>query len=77
MTTGTILLTIMSGLSTPMEAIPMLDLAVPYEAPKPLPKLDMYYSAENLLANPRAKATPRLPKKEAEPAARVVVAAMF
>ena len=35
MTTGTMDLTIMSGFNTPIEAIPMLDLAVPYEAPKP------------------------------------------
>ena len=31
---GTIDFMIMSGLSTPMEAIPMPDLAVPYAAPK-------------------------------------------
>ena len=67
---GTIDFIIMSGFKTPMEAMPMPDLAVPYAAPKSIKSYGLRISSL-LLAMPRASATPICPKKA--PVAAVVV----
>ena len=67
---GTIDFMIMSGFKTPIEAMPMPDLAVPYAAPKSIKSYDLSKSSI-LLVMPRAIATPICPKKA--PVAAVVV----